>query len=237
MDYNKINKVDIDGNGNIVIQDVSGENLTVNYNDTAEFSKLLTFANEKILTEINQKFAEYQNQVFDNFRIIIKQYFDLPPEIKQDKQDILKEILKLKQFFEEQKKSLLQADAKQEKRNLSRSEINKYRNLLKALERKSCILFVGPEISVDDENNSLHEKFYQELCDNSEDGELEYDKQTGFFQPHKDPWFNGDVKDFYSGEFNEQNKIGQEIVKQMVSLPFKLIISLAPDNTVKNIFP
>ncbi len=236
MDYNKINKVDVDGNGNIVLQDLNGSDITVNYNDTAEFSKLLTFANEQILSEITKKITELNNQVSTDFDSILKQYFDLPPEVKQDKKEILEEILKLKQICIERKETLQQENAEQAKSELSRSEISKYRNLLKALERKSCILFVGPEISVDDENNSIHEKFYQELCENSEDGELEYDPKTGFFQPHKDPWFNGDVTDFYSGEFNEQNRIGQEVVKKMVSLPFKLIISLAPDNTVKNIF-
>ncbi len=50
MDYNKVNNIDIDGNGNITLQDVNGENITVNYNDTAEFSKLLTFANERVVS-------------------------------------------------------------------------------------------------------------------------------------------------------------------------------------------
>ena len=36
MDYNKINKIDIDGNGNIILQDVTGGNITVNYNDEGE---------------------------------------------------------------------------------------------------------------------------------------------------------------------------------------------------------
>lgn len=60
MDYNKINKIDVDGNGNITLQDVTGNNITVNYNDTAEFSKLLAVANEQIINTVKEMLAEFQ---------------------------------------------------------------------------------------------------------------------------------------------------------------------------------
>ena len=41
MDYHKINDIKIDGSGNLVLQDVSGSTVTINYNDSAEFGKLL----------------------------------------------------------------------------------------------------------------------------------------------------------------------------------------------------
>ena len=40
MDYNKANKADIDGSGNIVLQDVQGESFTINYNDWARAATL-----------------------------------------------------------------------------------------------------------------------------------------------------------------------------------------------------
>ncbi len=62
MDYNKINKIDIDGNGNIVLQDTNGSNITVNYNDTEEFNKLISSANKKLLSEIQKNIAEQERQ-------------------------------------------------------------------------------------------------------------------------------------------------------------------------------
>jgi len=161
---------------------------------------------------------------------------NLPPEIKKEKEEISKEILELQQICDTKKEEFAKEKQEAKTIELGRNEIRQNQNLIKALKRKSCILFVGPEISVDDNNTSIHEKFYQELCDNSEENELQYDKNTGFFQPNKDPWFDGDIKDFYSGDFKKQNKKGQEIIKKLVSLPFKLIISLTPDNTVKDTF-
>lgn len=234
MNYDKINKIDIDGSGNITLQDVTGRDITVNYNDTAEFSKLVSLANEKLLSEIQKLIAEQENTNY-NFEQILKNHLGLPPEIKKEKQSISKEIMQLQQYCINKTDELNKQNNIQEK-ELNRNKKRQNQNLIKALKRKSCILFVGPEISVDENDNSIHEKFYQELCDNSEDGELQYDKNTGFFQPNKDPWFDGDIKDFYSGDFKKQNKKGKEIIKKLVSLPFKLIISLAPDNTVKDTF-
>ncbi len=59
MDYNKVNKIDVDGNGNIVLQDISGSTVTINYNDTAQFNKLLSAANEQILTTIKEFLTDF----------------------------------------------------------------------------------------------------------------------------------------------------------------------------------
>ncbi len=67
MDYNKINNTDIDGNGNITLQDINGKVITVNYNDTKEFSKLISLANKKLLSKIQKLITDkkYTNQNFD----------------------------------------------------------------------------------------------------------------------------------------------------------------------------
>lgn len=60
MDYKKINKIKVDGNGNINLQDVSGQNININYNDTAEIEKLINSANAKILEQLKQAYAAQQ---------------------------------------------------------------------------------------------------------------------------------------------------------------------------------
>ena len=52
MDYNKISNTSIDGNGNLLLQDVEGENITINYNDTKEFAKLPAHAGDKLTAEL-----------------------------------------------------------------------------------------------------------------------------------------------------------------------------------------
>jgi hypothetical protein len=59
MDYNKINKIDLDGNGNIALQDINGSNITVNYNDTKEFNKLLLYANEQLVKTIQEMLSDF----------------------------------------------------------------------------------------------------------------------------------------------------------------------------------
>ncbi len=41
MDYNKINKIDTDGNENIVLQDISGSTISINYNDIETIKTVL----------------------------------------------------------------------------------------------------------------------------------------------------------------------------------------------------
>ena len=55
MDYNKVN---LDGNGNIILQDIKGNDITINYNDIKEFSKLQSLANKELLTKIEKLFEQ-----------------------------------------------------------------------------------------------------------------------------------------------------------------------------------
>ena len=72
MDYNKINKIDIDGNGNINLQDVNGKNITVSYNDTEEFSKLLSLTTNEILIQFKKIFTERNTN--QKFRTIFEEH-------------------------------------------------------------------------------------------------------------------------------------------------------------------
>ena len=61
MDYNKINNINIDGNENIVLQDVSGQNITVNYNDISEIEKLIEKTGANQMFEIKQLITSQEN--------------------------------------------------------------------------------------------------------------------------------------------------------------------------------
>ena len=75
MNYKKINKIDIDGNGNITLQDVNGRDITVNYNDTAEIKKLIEKINDKQILEIKKLIASQ-----DKFNKLL---FDIASDIKK----------------------------------------------------------------------------------------------------------------------------------------------------------
>jgi len=75
MDYNKINKIDTDGNGNIVLQDISGSTISINYNDIETLKTVL------------QSFSD--NQTYELKQLIGNQNKELLAEIRkiQDKLD------------------------------------------------------------------------------------------------------------------------------------------------------
>ena len=60
MNYKKANSIVVDGNGNLTLQDVTGQNITINHNDTTEINKLISSANEKILNQIQTQYAQQQ---------------------------------------------------------------------------------------------------------------------------------------------------------------------------------
>ncbi len=95
MNYDKINKIDIDGNGNINLQDVKGDNITILYNDTEEFSKLLFSTTndiliklKKILTKTNTKFSiifeEHNRKIYWAFEIGYAPMMLLVSRVKKD---------------------------------------------------------------------------------------------------------------------------------------------------------
>jgi ABC-type phosphate transport system auxiliary subunit len=101
MDYNKINKINIDGNGNIVLQDVNGGDITVNYNDTTEIQKLLDKITDKQTFEIKKLIGKQNKTILDEIRKIqekidnqnINEKID---EVNQNLDDFFKELSAIK---------------------------------------------------------------------------------------------------------------------------------------------
>jgi len=101
MDYNKINKIDIEGNGNIILQDVNGGNITVNYNDTAEIQKLLDKISDKQTFEIKKIIGKQNKTILDEIKKIQekidkKSVNEKIDEVNQNLDDFFKELNAIK---------------------------------------------------------------------------------------------------------------------------------------------
>jgi hypothetical protein len=225
MDYSKINKINLDGQGNIVLQDINGANVTVNYNNSDEFNQLLTQANETILAKIRDLMAQNDN-VYRNFEDILKKYLDLPSDIKQKKNEIAQKIAELKQLV-----CLLQPSDKNNDVIQTGEDAFKdlnFTELIESIENGTCVLFIGPEISVDSNGNSIHEEYYKSLSDNT----LFYDAKEGLFQPGDIYKLLNNAPKFYEIQFPELNKNGNAILQKLAQIPFNIIVSYCPDDTI-----
>ncbi len=72
MDYNKINKIDVDGNGNFILQDVSGKNITINHNDVDALKELLAGANKSLLVDIQKIVSNNDNSINADVKAMIE---------------------------------------------------------------------------------------------------------------------------------------------------------------------
>lgn len=85
MDYNKINKIDTDGNGNIILQDINGTNITINYNDLDKIKNTIGESNRQLLQEIEKKFEIFSKKIeFKNYNNYINKIEKLIQAGNQD---------------------------------------------------------------------------------------------------------------------------------------------------------
>lgn len=110
-----------------------------------------------------------------------------------------------------------------------------WRRLLKSIKAQTCILFIGPEISVNSSGKSLHSNFYKELPGEFKKANIKYLENEGLFSPGADNIIYGEVRDYYKEEFPGENKIGRQLLTNLAKLPFSLIISLCPDDTMHRV--
>jgi len=73
MDYSKINKINTDGNGNIVLQDVNGQNITINYNDIESIGMILSKATNEQTLQLKQFIAAQNQEILVDIRKIQNQ--------------------------------------------------------------------------------------------------------------------------------------------------------------------
>ena len=168
--------------------------------------------------------------------VVINIAGDLPPEVKQKKESLnekikgmVEQLNSIKDKFPESK----QAEPFEPPDDPSYSSI-KWRRLLQALRHQGCVLFVGPEISVNNQGKSLHREFYNELAEDFDD--IEFLENEGFFSPEADEEIMYDILDYYKRDFHRENKVGRQLLEQFTQIPFNLIVSLCPDDTIHRIF-
>lgn len=104
--------------------------------------------------------------------------------------------------------------------------------LIDAIKFDNCIVFIGPELSIDPTGKSLHEAFYESINSNS----LKYNPEEGFFMPDSETGLINKMKRFYTDTFHQENATGYEILEKIGQIPFTLFISAAPDDTLHRIF-
>lgn len=169
--------------------------------------------------------------------IIINIAKDLPAEIRQQKEALNAKIKGLVDDLAALDTQLPKAGATQ---NFTPPEDDpsyeafRWRRLLQALRHKGCVLFIGPEISVNSEGKSLHQQFYKSIAKDYE--EIEYLEDEGFFSPGSDEEILYDILDFYSKDFPRKNQYGRNMLEKLAQIPFSLIISLCPDDTIRRVY-
>lgn len=168
--------------------------------------------------------------------VVINIAGDLPPEVKQKKESLNEKIRGLVDELNEIKDKIpvsASAEPFEPPDDPAYQDI-KWRRLLKALEHQGCVLFVGPEIAIDDQGKSLHREFYKELAEDFDD--IEYMENEGFFSPEADEEILYDILDYYKKEFPQENKKGRKLLEQLAQLPFSMVVSLCPDDTMHTVF-
>ncbi|MCD4725368.1 MAG: SIR2 family protein [Bacteroidales bacterium] len=157
------------------------------------------------------------------------------PEIKTAKEEIAGQIAELAQTVSLMANENDFLDAQDNDDDKQFEGIN-FTDLIEAIEEGNCVLFIGPEISIDENQNSLHELFNKRVSDEKR----KYDENEGFFMPGSEITMINKAKKYYSGTecgcFPQENIIGTNLLKKIAQIPFKLIISLAPDDTLHRIF-
>ena len=101
MDYNKVNKIDTDGSGNIMLQDISGSTITVNYNDTEAIAQLFEKISSEQAYELKQLIGSQNRTIVEEIRKLQdkfdKQFVEKQAvELTKDMDDFFKELNQIK---------------------------------------------------------------------------------------------------------------------------------------------
>jgi hypothetical protein len=169
--------------------------------------------------------------------IIINIAGDLPVAIRQQKQELNSKIKVLVEQL-----AVIESDLKQSSKILTNipaandESLNssQWKSLMQALRRQKCVLFLGPEISVDESGESLHTSFFKGLAEQYDN--VDYLEDEGLFSLESEYDVLYDAWDYYKDEFPLMNKAGRALIEQLAQLPFSLIVSLCPDDTIHQVY-
>jgi len=155
---------------------------------------------------------------------------EIKPEIKEAKKQIADKIANLIQVVgllsEKQEDKFINIVSEDTFDDIDFDE------LIDEIKYGNCVLFLGPEISVDENDNSLHKQFFKRISKK----ENKYNETDGFFMPGAEAWLLTKTRKYYNNQFQEENTIAIAVLKKLAQIPFKLIVSLTPDDTMHQIF-
>ena len=205
--------------------DLSFSNLSDQVSDS---TKTIIFSIDKI----DAKLDGFLNQLADAVGSSDSNYIQ-PPEVNKQRDKINNKINKLTETLKQLSDNTNEHSPNSSPSGKNHLKDREWKHLIKSIQKGECVLFLGKEIAVDENGVSLHEKFYKEIV---KDFDVKYFESDGFFSPYDDVFFLQEIQDFYVDEFPALNKKGEGILKQLAQIPFSMIISLTPDDTMHRIY-
>jgi len=168
-----------------------------------------------------------------NITIVIEN--GLPQEIKDEKESIANKIKTIGTELYVLSKLVENTITDQIEIENKCFDIN-WDELIEAIEFGDCVLFIGQEISIDENGISLHNKIFSEI---GKIAEVEFNADEGFFEPAKDEQIrllSNKIAKYYQNNFENLNKKANKILEKLARIPFSQIISITPDNTLHQIY-
>ncbi len=112
------------------------------------------------------------------------------------------------------------------------SDIN-WNRLSRAIRNEGSVLFIGPDIEKDEHGLPVLQKLCKKMVD-TYPGEITYDEKEGFLFFIEPEAKNDVIYDFK--EYYEKQNFAQEVYSMIAAIPFHLIISLTPDDSIHHAF-
>lgn len=150
------------------------------------------------------------------------------PEVTAKKKVIAEEIATLIKKLDEFRRENKSPEIKASEEDFENVDFDQ---LVEAIKYDTCVLFIGPEISVNKQNESLHRNFYESI--NSK--RTQYDAEECFFMPNSEKKLKTKMMSYYNEDFHKENSEGYSLLEKVAQIPFSLIISSTPDDTFHRI--
>jgi len=144
---------------------------------------------------------------------------DSNPEIIENKNKIAETIVELLLQLADLSKDEFNQDSELEIDDSNYSDIA-WDDLLESIEIGNCVLFVGQDISKDENGNSLHEDFFKSISGRK----IEYDEKDSFFLPGADKQIETKALSFYSKKFQQQNNTAYELLHKLAQIANRIVL-------------
>jgi hypothetical protein len=116
---------------------------------------------------------------------------------------------------------------------MSKSMNDAIQSITEALKREKCVLFLGPNVSRDNQNQVLHHQFLINI-ERKYTGEVKYNQEEGFLFFKESDAKNDVIYDMI--DYYKNNVFSNTLFKKIAQIPFHMIVSLLPDTTITQVF-